>query len=219
MKYFLIFGGIAVVVAGIIIVIRYYERKRRESLIELARLMGYTFSAKGSDALLTSVNQFRLFSRGHSRRITNVLTRRADDTLVTIMDYRYTTGGGKNSHTWRQTVVLYKCSRLRLPAFALRPENVLHKIGSALGYQDIDFHSHPIFSKQYLLRGAEEQAVRNLFSGERLAYYEQHKGLSTEGAGDQLVFYRSGKRVPPQKLRSFVEEGSVILRLFRTGSV
>ena len=216
MKYFLIFGGIAVIVAVIIIVINYYEKKRREALLNLSRLMGYSFTEKGDKSLQASLNHFHLFSRGHSRKIKNVMTRRSDDTDITVMDYRYTTGGGKNSRTWRQTVILYKCSRLRLPAFTLRPENVFHKIGSAFGYQDINFDTHPTFSKQYLLRGAEEQAVRQLFNGERLAYYERHKGLSTEGADDGLVYYRSSKRVPPEKIRAFIEEGAKVLRLFRT---
>lgn len=216
MKYFLIFGGIAALIAVIIVAVRYYERKRREALEKLARLLDYSFSAKGSDSLLASVNQFHLFTQGHRRRITNVLTGRSDDTLVTIMDYRYTTGGGKNSHTWVQTVILYQCSRLHLPVFTLRPENLFHKIGNAFGYQDIDFDSNPTFSRQYLLRGTEEQAIRNLFSDACLLYYEQHKGLCTEGTGDKLAFYRSSKRVPPPKLRSFIEEGSAVFRLFTT---
>ena len=109
-------------------------------------------------------------------------------------------------------------SLLQLPAFALRPENLFHKIGAAFSYQDIDFDSHPTFSKQYLLQGAEDEAVRNTFSDDLLAYYEQRKDLSTEGDGDKLLFYRISKRLSPMDIRSFMEQGFALFSLVKTES-
>ncbi len=60
-----------------------------------------------------------------------------------------------------------------------------------------------------------EEAVRNIFTDGLLAYYDKHKGLSTEGDGDILMFYREGKKVPPQNIQSFIEEGLVIFNLVR----
>ena len=40
--------------------------------------------------------------------------------------------------------------------FEMRPENLLNKIGAALGRQDIDFDSNPEFSRRYLLRGSAD---------------------------------------------------------------
>ena len=216
MKYVLYFGGAAILIALIIALVKYFERKRREALRDWSRLMGYSFSEKGDDDLKLSLSRFHLFSKGHSRKIRNVMTRRSDETEITLMDYRYTTGGGKNSHTWNQTVISYRCPRLSLPPFALRPENIFHKIGGAFGYEDIDFDAHPLFSKQYLLRGPDEVAIRQLFTQSRLEFYGRNKGLCTEGDGDQLIFYRSSKRVAPEKLRAFIEKGAEVLRLFQT---
>ncbi len=95
---------------------------------------------------------------------------------------------------------------------------MFHKIGSAFGYQDIDFASHPTFSKQYLLRGSDEMAVRNTFSDDLLAYFEQRKGLSAEGDGDRLVFYRISKRVPPKDISSFMEQGFALFSFLKTES-
>ncbi len=36
---------------------------------------------------------------------------RAGDVKVQIFDYTYSTGGGKSSHTWKQTVFLFESGR------------------------------------------------------------------------------------------------------------
>ncbi len=214
MEKFIIIGGLAVF-ATIIIAARYSAKKRTEALETIASSLDFSFSKKGSYSLIASPNQFYLFSRGRSKKVSNVMNRCTNDIDVTIMDYRYTVGGGKNSCTWTQTVILFQSSLLRLPAFTLRPEHLFHKIGNAFGYKDIDFDSYPTFSKQYLLRGPDEEAVRNFFTDRLLAHYDEHKGLNTEGDGDKLVFYRAGKKAPPQDIQSLLEEGSGIFRLVK----
>jgi len=56
-----------------------------------------------------------------------------------VFDYVYVTGYGKNRQIHRQSVVYLEPPYLRLPYFSLRPENILLKIFTEFGYQDIDF--------------------------------------------------------------------------------
>ena len=106
---------------------------------------------------------------------------------------------------------------LSLPSFELRPEHMFHKIGQALGYQDIDFDSHPTFSKQFLLRGPNEAAIRDFFTPELLEFFESHPGVSVEAAGDRMIFYRASKRIKPEDVRSFMEAGfKIFARLKET---
>ena len=216
--YIIIISGIIAIIAVVAIFVWLREKKRTEAMKELAGSLKFSFSKKGDDSLLSSLNRFHLFSQGHLKRVSNVMKGYANDIHVTIMDYRYTIWAGKSSHTWKQTVILFQSSLLQLPAFALRPENLFHKIGAAFSYQDIDFDSHPTFSKQYLLQGAEDEAVRNTFSDDLLAYYEQRKDLSTEGDGDKLLFYRISKRLSPMDIRSFMEQGFALFSLVKTES-
>jgi hypothetical protein len=137
---------------------------------------------------------------------------------VTIFDHKYVTGGGKSSHTWNHSVVCFRFEGTELPSFSLRPENIWHKIGSWLGYQDIDFDSHPVFSSNYLLRGGDEDAIRMLFTDPVLEFYEQNPGLSTEGSGNILLFYRHSVRVGPQGIRPFMEEGLKVLSLHHSAA-
>ncbi len=55
---------------------------------------------------------------------------------VGICGYQYTIGGGAHSDTVPESVIYFRSPELNLPQFARRPENLFHKRGSALGYQD-----------------------------------------------------------------------------------
>ena len=190
-------------------------RQRTAALAALASKMRFRFSKEGDAELPNTLGHFHLFSQGHSKKITNVLRGRANDMDVLIFDYRYTTGGGQHSNTSHQTVILFESDGMQLPQFALRPENVFHKIGQVFGYQDIDFDSHPEFSKRYLLKGEDEGAVRDLFTRDVLSFYEADGKLSSEAAGGRLIHYRHGKRSRPEQIQDFITEGVRVLTLLR----
>jgi hypothetical protein len=100
----------------------------------------------------------------------------------------------------------------------MRPEHFFHRIGSVLGYQDIDFESHPTaaeFSKKYLLRGKDEQTIRALFTDTVLTFFAAHPDkVLLEGSGDQLILYRDGKIIEPEDIPAFMKEGFEVFRLF-----
>ncbi len=207
--------GVLALIGTIIVIARNIAKKRSEALQAAAEHMKFTFSRKGDPDLLDRLKGLHLFSQGHSKKITNVLMGKAGALDVAVFDYAYTTGGGKHSQHWRQTVILFESDDMRLPEFTLRPENVFHKIGQVFGYKDIDFDSHPEFSKRYLLRGENEEAVRATFGHDARSFYESDLKLSTEAAGPQLIHYRSGKRVSPDEISQFIKQGVRVLTLFR----
>ena len=209
--------GVAVVVGVIFLLCWLNEKKRTREMQELASSLKFFFAPKEDFSFLASLHHFHLLSQGHSKKVRNIMNGTANDIAVTIMDYQYTTGGGKNSHTRKQTVIAFQSSLLHLPSFALRPEHLFHKIGKAFGYQDIDFDAHPTFSKRYLLRGADEDAIRATFTDEVLSYYDQSKGLSTEADGDTLLFYRPSKRVKPKDIQSLLAQGFAVFGLLKSG--
>lgn len=211
--FLLIIGAIAFVCAlGAITM--HLEKKRTNALSAFANSMGFTFSNQASPALLGPARSFHLFDQGHSHKIKNLIQGVANDIDVRIFDYRYTTGHGKNSHTYNQTVILFTSDRLQLPDFAMRPENMFHKIGSAFGRQDIDFDRNPTFSKNYLLRGSSEKNVRDTFTRDVLSYFEQHPNLCVEGEADTLGFYRASKKVAPEQVPTLLEEAFTVFGLF-----
>ena len=206
-----LFIGVLLVV---LLVSSHVKKKRAEAMERVAGELEFSYIKEGDSQMVSSLGRFYLFSKGRRKRVDNLLHGQFEGMDVSIFDYRYTIGGGKHSHTHRQTVMIFQSGSLKLPEFFLRPENLFHKIGGALGYQDIDFDGYEKFSKNYLLRGKDEQAVRETFNESILSYYEFNGGLSTEGDADTIIIYRASKKVSPEEIKTFYDMGYDIFNLF-----
>ena len=187
---------------------------RTEQFALISAKLKLNFFPKGSPSLFERLKPFHLFSKGWSRKIKNLMEGEANKVELAIFDYQYTTHGGQHPQTHRQSLLFIRSPKLNLPDFSLRPENVFHKIGGSFGYKDIDFETHPIFSKSYLLRGDNEAAIRGLFNNELLNFIQSQQKISIEGSSDQLIFYRHKNRVKPDEVESFMEEGFQVFDQF-----
>ena len=219
MKDELIFTIIGIVFpiffVGLLILIFWRKgKKRTERFALISAELKLNFFPKGSTSLFERLKTFYLFSKGWSRKIKNLMEGEANKVELAIFDYQYTTHGGQHPQTHRQSLLFIRSPKLNLPDFSLRPENVFHKIGSAFGDKDIDFETHPIFSKSYLLRGDNEAAIRGLFNNELLNFIQSQQKISIEGSSDQLIFYRHKNRVKPEEVESFMEEGFQVFDQF-----
>jgi len=219
MKDDLIFNIIVIVfliffVGSLILIFLRVGKKRTEQFALISAELKLNFFPKGSTSLLERLKPFHLFSKGWSRKIKNLMEGEANKVELAIFDYQYTTHGGQHPQTHRQSLLFIHSPKLYLPDFSLRPENVFHKIGGSFGYKDIDFETHPIFSKSYLLRGENESAIRGLFNNELLNSIQSQQKICIEGSGDQIIFYRHKSRVKPEEVESFMEEGFQIFDQF-----
>ena len=196
--------------------------QRTKKFKDLAEHMGMKFSAKCDSALRESLSLFDLFKES---QITNVLSGDSEqlgygeEFKVRILECSYVVASGEHStKTIVQTVIYFRSPQLSLPRFGVRPEEWHHKLRSKLGYQDIDFESHPTaveFSKKYLLRGKDEQKIRALFTDTVLTFFAGHPDrVLLEGSDDQLILYRSGIRIEPEDIPAFMKEGFEVFRLF-----
>ena len=212
-----VIAGITVAFIGIMIWAWLDEKKRAEALEHIAISLNLSFKRKNDNSLAASHKHFELFGKvGRSPKISNLMTGSSGDMNINIMDYSYTVSNGKSSSTHSQTVIIVQSAHLHLPAFTLAPENFFHKIGGMFGYQDIDFASHPKFSKQYLLRGKDEQSIKETFSDEVLEFYEKDKTLRTEGNDDKFIYYKGDKMLSPKEIQSFLQEAINLHGLLKT---
>jgi hypothetical protein len=200
--------------ASPLILHRLRQRKRTEDMRRAAEELGLAFSPVGDPDALKELSGFHLFTQGNSRQIFNVMRGVSDGLEVQIFDYSYTTGGEESLKNATHTVVRFRSPELKLPSFSVRPKSVVHRIASLFGYQDIIVDGHPNFSKNYLLRGRDETAIRALFNEQVLAYYGRGSSLFTEGSGTEFVFYRWAQPVEPEHVRFFLQEGFEVLSLF-----
>lgn len=165
---------------------------RAKQLAELAARFGFSFTSVAEPSVLPFLTNFEIFE-GSPRALENLMRGEVSGRTVWIFDLAYTNSGppGSGTTTSRQTMCAVEDHRLGLPRFYLRPEGILEKALQAMGRQDIDFDSHPVFSGAFTLFGDDENAIRAVFRPGLLSHFEQNAVLSLYGAGPNLVVFRS----------------------------
>ena len=207
----LVFLGIGAVFAVLI----YFDRKRTAKLEAKAKALGCTFRAKATAEDKQLAAGSPLTTVGRSRNIRNIIELPDEGgPRVTLFDFAYVIGGGKQSRKYEQTVTRIHSPGLNLPSFDLRPESILAKIAQSFGFKDIDIESAPAFSKMFLLRGQDEAAIRRFFTPAVVQYCEQNRGLWVSGAGDLLWFHRENRRPKPDELEAFIAAGRQTYSVF-----
>ena len=192
---------------GFIVWIGHRQEKERTAKIgQLAASMGLEFRPQGDLELNQRLGILQLFKLGHSRNLSNLLTGETDECRISIFDYRYTTGSGKSTHTTKLTLAALESKRLRIPAFTLRPENFLDKIGGLLGLQDIDFADNPEFSKSFVLKGSEEEKIQKLFNRPLQDFFLERTGCCVEAYPGIMVYYIPRSRRKPEEFPGLLEE-------------
>ena len=190
------------------------DKLRIDQIKKIANILKLSFSDEGNQSIIKGLSEFHLFSQGSSKEITNMIHGNYRNHEFALFDYEYVVEGSESNSSYKQSVIWFHSENLCLPNFALRPENLFHKIGGVLGYQDIDFESHPKFSKTFLLRGNDEPKIRDIFKNEVLNFFESLEEISVEGGDNQLILYRHQLRLMPEELEQFMDEGFQVFEQF-----
>jgi hypothetical protein len=193
----------------------YFQKKRSDRLEATARALGFTFrrwATKEDKALIVGSH---LAKAGYARTVHNVLQASGPAELAMFLfDYSYAVGHIKDDdRTIGQTIIRMHSPLLRLPPFSILPENTFSEIGKFFAYPDINFSEDSEFSRNYLLRGPDEAAVRQLFNSSIIRFFEHERDLTVEAAGDLMFLYRYNKVVMAQEMRTFVDTGKQALAL------
>lgn len=178
------------------------ERERTEQFRAVAAQLAWKFAEESPMNMIAGLENFTLFNQGHSKQIKNFMYGEANGVKAAVFDYVYVTGSGKHRAVHQQSVTYLEPGYMRVPYFSLRSEGFFTKIMQAFGYQDIDFGQRPEFSKQYLLRGQDEPAIRQAFNDRVLSFFESYHGTCVDGGGNQLFVFRAGHRFQPQEIQA-----------------
>ncbi|HTH46369.1 MAG TPA: hypothetical protein VMB21_02555 [Candidatus Limnocylindria bacterium] len=102
-----------------------------------------------------------------------------------------------------ETFALISSRGLLLPRFGLEPEGIVDKL---LDRPDVDFESHPEFSRRYRLWGMSELTLRTLFRPALLDFFSERPGWSLEAQGGWLLLCRKDSLVSAEELPVFVRD-------------
>jgi hypothetical protein len=219
--FFLVFG---LVFLGIIFLGIYAigaNKKRAEDLSRCASAMQLAYSRVAPEGFSDDLAKMSFFAVPANRNYTNVMHGQAGGMRVHIFEYNVSQDSAPVSHagpihpgndaaamthshtSTSSSSSLYSAVYLRgnstLPQFLLFPSSVMDGIVKKLfGMQDINFDSHPVFSKEWVLQGKDEAAVRKLFGPEVLTHLERKSKDTVAGEGERLVLLRPGFLMPEQ---------------------
>jgi len=194
------------------------KKKRYDSLLNIcleAKLEPLDPSLSG---LVSQLKDMELFSRGGSRKVENLFGSKSFYSDQYLFDYSYVVSSGKSSHKFSQTVMFYDCRNLALPDFFLKPENFFDILKEWFGFTDIDFISHPDFSKQYRLTGDFESVIRYYFNHEVLELLSDYKSFWIQASNFYLIIYKDKELIPEEQVPVFIRFCHMIYELFRLRS-
>lgn len=209
----LLAGGGAALAIGGYVAYRAWERKRRAAHEEFSAIRGFRFEAErpGGEAHLRDV--FEPFNQGRQRRWGYTITGTKNRAPFTAFEYRWVTGSGRHSSAHRIAGIVWERDA-PFPAFVLTPQGWLMRVGIFFGMQDIDFDESPEFSRAYRLKGPDEASVRSLFSSDVRHFFAATPDQQVAGGGRYLLWWRSGRFPPIEKLDEWLERGDHVRRRF-----
>jgi len=212
-NYYWILGVVILFFVMLFRFVKTQELKRVESLQRFALQNGMEFNKDPTNFFFVDRDKIELFRMGVLP--TNMLEKKTDEYDLYVFDHTYQVrrGNGRES-IYTQTVCLFRKKSRSLPGFSLKPESVFHKFASVFGYQDIDFESNPQFSKRYLLRGKDEDAIRDVFKSDNLQYFEKMLGYYVEASGADLIVYKHNKEVKSKNYGDFIQVATEINNMF-----
>jgi len=205
------------------LLIHYYSSRRRSAALQkTAEELGLSFSAEGeSEFAEVMKSRIELFFIGSSRIISNVIHNISMPyAVMNVFDYSYTTGSGKSRsvHTFTCALAKYD-AKTEFPQFSLVPENFFNRLTDKLFmHSDINFDNYPEFSKKYLLRGNNEEAVRRLFSSAVISSLEIKDNLRIFASGRYVLYYSSGF-IKADKIEAFISDARNTIQLFYSSSL
>lgn len=193
---------------------------RTAALKRLALDLGMEFEENDAMHDLALLRHFRCYRQtNRSRKVFHVLKKKHAllDHVLQVFDLRWTVSTGKSSRTFYQTMFFIRSQSLALPDFYLRPEHFLHRIGAWLGMQDIDFVEYPEFSHHNVLKGEDEDLVRQLVVKPQLAgMFRLNREWFVEGLGYYLVLYKQRRLLTPEEIKDLITRGVELYQMLRT---
>lgn len=206
----------ALVAGGLIWLQFHNAKKRQESMQKAAAELGLAYQVVQPGEYDGRLAKFNLLCTGSSRQTSNFIVASTEELDLIVFDYRYSSGSGKNRTIHNQTVAWITSQQLVLPQFYISPESWLSRIGDFFVRQDIDIPQDPEFSKTFVLSGPDADEIREFFNAKRREALLKVSLPTIECFPGELMFYRSGRLIPPDQLKALMNEAFALYQAFAT---
>ncbi len=187
-----------------------YNKARTAAFEGLAADMGLRFYPERLD-MLDRFRGMHLMKMGDGRIARNIIFGYVGDVRISIFDFHYSVGSARYRIRKMLTAVALESAEITAPVFSMWPLDApLVKLRKVFGGQDINFESHPEFSKLFVLEGPKEKPLRDFFTPERLTFFETKAGYCVEVNARQIVVYKIGELIRPENVEDLLASAQEI---------
>ena len=183
---------ILIVVAGAI-----SAHKRREAFRELAARLGLRYEPFKSRDMAKRYRFLDKLRRGYNRYAYNILSGSYKRHELTLFDYHYQTGSGKNTQHHHFSFFILHLP-VSFPELVIGPEGIFSKIAQSIGYDDIDFESHE-FSRKFCVRSKDKKFAYDVCNARMIEYLLANDDLTIEIENNALAI-SFNKRLKPEQI-------------------
>ena len=193
--FFLPIAGLAIVAA----VFAYKaEQKRRTDLLNFALSKGWLYSP-GDPLGLANRWERAPFGCGHTRQVTNLVRGEERGHQLVSFDYKYVesdtdSNGKRSTRTYR-----YHVTAVHLPAYLptveVSAENVLTRLGGAVGLADIDLESED-FNRRYRVRSDNTKLACDVLTPRTMEFLLRGPATAWRTQGTDGSCWDSGRASP-----------------------
>ena len=186
---------------------------RTIKLLNFAQKNDFQFQNRIDELDYDSWDFYSVTTRRKVLAIENVMTKNIDSINYSIADIKTKTGAQAAADLDEMTGI--KISGINnVPKFYMAEETFIDRLAEKLIKDDINFESHPEFSKKYLLKGVNRPIVEQFFNEDILSFFENHK-LYLIGNGKNL-FLRNGHRLLNEtEINELLEQAQQLVKLIK----
>ena len=180
---------------------------RTISLLSFSNKNRYQFQNRTEDYV--NWEFYTLTIRKKIISISNIVTKNSGSVHFEVADIKTQEGAQLSSDT--NEITALKISGLtNLPKFYMLKESFIDKITSVVSSTDINFEAHPKFSKNYLLKGIEEDHVRSFFTPKLLSFFENNLNYFMVSNGNDLLVYSDSKLLDTTSIQLLLDKAESI---------
>jgi len=192
---------IIIAFAGVAYYFHRLEQQRREALLLWATKQGFDFKPAKRKGLQDRWAGLKILQKGHSQSGRNFITGRWEGRDVTMFDFQFVTGSGKNRQTHRRGLVILATDHPTIP-LQIRRENPFDKVGEFLGMDDIDFESAE-FSRKFYVKSSDRKWAYDVIHARTMDYLLRERFQELEFGFAELCVIKNGRHDPQSYEESF----------------
>jgi hypothetical protein len=203
----------ALALAGIFGIPALIDRSRRNAYAAFCSSRGYEYqpSRRGAEAAYADVVSMFKIGDGHQWR--HEISGQFNGRPFTAFEYRYGEGAGRMRTAYAEAMMHWRLTGFSLPKFTMVPaQSYLFRIGKTPG--DVAFPDDASFSKEYIVTGQDEAAIRALFTQPLRVAIAGAPGQYVAGGGQDLFWWQQGRLAAPDQFDRFLNMGGWIVSVF-----